>query len=78
MVPNIQPHCRSAVSLGSELNGDATGKSIANVQGEIGCLVQNDYSWVITSFDAIDDNSHIKIIGLIDLPTTQTTTLGTG
>lgn len=51
LVPSIKPHCRSAVSLGSELMGDPSGKPATNVQGDVGCLIQNDYSWVITSFD---------------------------
>ena len=51
LVPQVKPHCRSAVTLGSELNGDPTGKPSVNVEGDVGCLIQNDYSWVITSFD---------------------------
>lgn len=51
MVPSIKPHCRSAVTLGSQLYGDKTGKPSTNLQGDVGCLVQNSFSWVITSFD---------------------------
>ena len=52
-VPSIKPHCRSAVTLGSVLYGDPTGKPATNVQGDVGCLVENDYSWIITSFDEL-------------------------
>jgi len=33
LVPSIKPHCRSAVTLGSALNGDPTGKPSVNIQG---------------------------------------------
>ena len=33
LVPSIKPHCRSAVTLGSQLNGDPTGKPSSNVEG---------------------------------------------
>ena len=36
LVPSIKPHCRSAVTLSSELYGDPTGKPSSNVQGEVG------------------------------------------
>lgn len=38
-VPSIKPHCRSAVTLGSALYGDPTGKPSTNIQGDVGCLV---------------------------------------
>lgn len=33
LVPSIKPHCRSGVTLGSELYGDPTGKPSTNKQG---------------------------------------------
>ena len=51
LVPSIKPHCRSAVTMDSQLYGDPTGKPASNIQGEVGCLVQDSYSWLITSFD---------------------------
>ena len=33
LVPSIKPHCRSAVTLGSQLFGDPTGKPAQNVEG---------------------------------------------
>jgi hypothetical protein len=77
-VPSIKPHCRSAVSMGSQLYGHNTGKPATNRQGEIGCLVQNTYSWLITSFEELPANSNVMISGVIDLPTALTSTLGTG
>ena len=76
-VPSIKPHCRSAVTLGSSLYGDPTGKPATNKQGEVGCLVQNSYSWIITSFDEITSGT-IVISGLMDLPTKSVTSLGLG
>lgn len=32
-VPAIKPHCRSAVTMGSSLNGFNTGKPAVNVEG---------------------------------------------
>jgi hypothetical protein len=77
-VPAIKPHCRSAVTLGSALNGFKTGKPSVNVEGEVGCLVQNTYSWIITGFDALPAGSQVKIFGLIDFPSIATNTLGMG
>ena len=56
-VPSIKPHCRSAITLGSALYGDPTKKPATNVEGDIGCLVENDYSWIITSFDELPAGS---------------------
>lgn len=77
-VPAIKPHCRSAVTLGSALNGYNTGKPSVNVEGEIGCLVQNTYSWIITGFDALPAGSQVKIYGTIDFPTVPVNSLGMG
>jgi hypothetical protein len=66
------------VTLGSSLSGDPTGKPSVNVQGEIGCSVQNSYSWIITSFDTLASGSQVKIFGQIDFPTVLTASLGTG
>lgn len=77
-VPAIKPHCRSAVTMGSALDGYNTGKPSVNVQGEVGCLVQNSYSWIITGFDTLPANSQVKIYGLIDFPTVATNSLGMG
>lgn len=49
LVPSLKPHCRSAITLGSALNGDP-GRYATNSQGDVGCLVDG-YSWIITSFD---------------------------
>ena len=78
MVPNLQPHCRSAVSMGSQLMGDSTSKPATNVQGDVGCLVQNSYSWVITSFATLAAGSNVMVVGLVDLPLAQTASLGMG
>lgn len=78
LIPSIKPHCRSAVTLGSQLYGDPTGKPSTNVQGEVGCLIQNSYSWLITSFDELPAGSQVKVAGVIDFPTIQTATLGMG
>ena len=78
LVPSIKPHCRSAVTLDSELYGDPTNKPAQNVEGEVGCLVQNSYSWLITSFDELPAGSTVKIQGVIDFPTEQTASLGMG
>ena len=64
--------------MGSALNGYNTGKPTVNVEGEVGCLVQNTYSWIITGFDALLAGSQVKIFGLIDFPTTATYSLGMG
>lgn len=77
-VPSIKPHCRSAVSMGSQLYGQNTGKPATNKQGEVGCLVQNSYSWLITSYEELPANSQVMIAGVVDFPTVLTTTLGTG
>ena len=77
-VPSIKPHCRSAVSMGSQLYGQKTGKPATNKQGEVGCLVQNSYSWLITSYEELPANSNVMISGVMDFPTALTSTLGTG
>jgi len=77
-VPSIKPHCRSAVSMGSQLYGMNTGKPSTNRQGEVGCLVQNSFSWLITSYDDLPAGSTVMISGVIDFPTVLTSTLGTG
>lgn len=61
----------------SELQGDPA-LAATNKQGDVGCLVQNDYSWVITSFDQLAAGSKVQIVGSIDLPTIQTASLGMG
>jgi hypothetical protein len=66
------------VTLGSALNGFKTGKPTVNVQGEVGCLVQNTYSWIITGFDVLPAGSQVKIYGFIDFPTIATNSLGMG
>ncbi len=58
--------------------GYNAGKSVANVEGWVGCLVQNTYSWLITSYDTLAAGSQVKIKGKIDFPTAFTSTLGTG
>lgn len=78
LVPNIKSHCRSAVTLGSSLMGYNTGKPTLNVQGDVGCLVQNTYSWLVTGFDLLPAGSQVKIFGVIDLPLNVTTSLGNG
>jgi hypothetical protein len=78
MVPAIKPHCRSAVTLGSALNGYSTGKPAVNVEGEVGCYVQNTYSWIITGFSALAAGSQVKIAGMIDFPLNVTNSLGMG
>lgn len=77
-VPLIRPHCRSVVTLGSQLQGFPTGKPVSNVEGDVGCVVQNTYSWIITAFDELPANSQVSIVGSIDLPNIQTATLGMG
>lgn len=64
--------------MGSKLYGQNSGKAITNLQGEVGCYVQNTYSWIITGNDALPANSQVYISGVIDMPTVATTSLGTG
>lgn len=64
--------------MGSQLFGAKTGKPATNVQGDVGCLIQNDFSWVITSFDELPAGSQVKVMGEIDFPTEQTASLGMG
>lgn len=78
LVPGINAHCRSAVTMGSSLMGYNTGKPALNVEGEVGCLVQNTYSWIITGFDLLPAGSQVKIYGTINLPTVMTASLGSG
>ena len=77
-VPAIKMHCRSAVTMGSALMGFNTGKPAQNVQGEVGCTVQNTYSWIITGFDQLSAGSQVIIYGTIDFPTVPVNTLGMG
>lgn len=77
-VPAIKQHCRSAVSMGSQLYGYDTGKPALNVQGEVGCTVQNSYSWIITGFAELAANSQVIIYGKVDFPTTAVSSLGMG
>jgi hypothetical protein len=77
-VPIIRPHCRSVVTLGSQLQGYPTGKPATNIEGDVGCQVQNTYSWLITGYDTLPSNSQVSIVGSIDLPTVQTASLGMG
>ena len=58
--------------------GYNTGKPTLNVQGEIGCLVQNSYSWIITGFDTLPAGSQVIIYGTIDFPTVPVNSFGTG
>lgn len=78
MVAAIKPHCRSAVSVNSALYGYNTGKPAVNVEGEIGCYVQNTYSWIITGFDVVPAGSTITIYGKVDFPLYATSTMGMG
>jgi len=71
-VPRIYPHCRSQTNLGSSLNAEGP---VYN--GEVGCLVQNTRSWVITGFNAMAVNDWVRVVGFIDLPSTHST-LGGG
>lgn len=64
--------------MGSALNGYDTGKSLQNVEGEIGCNVQNSYSWIITGFAELPANSQVIIYGIVDFPTSVVTSLGMG
>ena len=41
-------------------------------------MVQNTYSWLITSYDELPAGSTVMISGVIDFPTVLTSTLGTG
>lgn len=77
-VPAIKQHCRSAVTMGSALNGYNTGKPAVNIEGEVGCSVQNTYSWIITGFADLPANSQVTIFGQIDFPTAAVTSLGMG
>lgn len=77
-VPAIKMHCRSAVTMGSALMGFNTGKPSVNVQGEVGCTVQNTYSWIITGFDLLPAGSQVIIYGMIDFPLAAVNTLGMG
>ena len=45
--------------------------------GEIGCLVQNTRSWVITGFNLLPASSTVIIVGYIDFPNIAGT-VGTG
>jgi len=77
-VPAIKMHCRSAVTMGSALKGYNTGKPSNNVEGEVGCTVQNTYSWIITGFDTLLAGTQVIIYGMIDFPTAAVNTLGMG
>lgn len=77
-VPAIKQHCRSAVTMGSNLYGYDTGKPSVNVQGEVGCIVQNSYSWIITGFAELPANSQVVIYGRVDFPMAAIYSLGMG
>lgn len=64
--------------MSSSLNGYNTGKPSVNVEGEVGCTVQNTYSWIITGFDTLAAGSQVQIYGFIDFPTVPLNTLGMG
>ena len=66
------PHCRSMTNINSVLYAEG-----GNENGEIGCLVQNTRSWVITSFATLAASSRVHLMGYIDLRTTHGY-LGTG
>jgi hypothetical protein len=65
-VPMVYPHCRSVTGMGSALNAQGSTNN-----GEIGCLVQNNYSWVITGFNAMTVNDWVIVVGFIDLPSSN-------
>lgn len=60
-------------NLGSQLYAQGTAYN-----GEVGCLVQNTRQWVITGFNALNGGSTVKIVGKIDLPTSQSGWIGAG
>lgn len=72
-IPRIYPHCRSMTNLGSKLYAEGS-----TYNGEVGCLVQNTRQWVITGFAALTGGSVVKIVGFVDLPLTQSGSIGTG
>lgn len=76
LVPYIKSHCRSAVTVGSLLYGQKAGTT--QPQGEVGCYVQNTYSWIITGNDDLPAGSQVYITGEISMPLVATTNLGTG
>jgi hypothetical protein len=45
--------------------------------GEVGCLVQNIRSWVITGFNLLPAGSNVFIVGYIDMPNSYGN-IGTG
>lgn len=53
-------------NLGSSLNAEG-----AVYNGEVGCLVQNTRSWVITGFNAMTAGTWVKVVGFIDMPSTN-------
>lgn len=64
-VPRIKADCRSVTSLGSGLMAQS------GASGEIGCDVQNERHWVITSFQDVAANTRVIIRGFIDLPSSS-------
>ncbi|KAL4462643.1 hypothetical protein ABPG74_000473 [Tetrahymena malaccensis] len=61
-IASIQSQCRSSITVGSGL------KSKAGQFGNVGCLVQDQNTWVIYGFSDINPLTNIKIQGVIDLP----------
>ena len=51
--------------------GSAISAQGSSYNGEIGCLVQNTRSWVLTGFNAIAVGTLVKVVGMIDLPSTS-------
>ncbi|EGR31412.1 hypothetical protein IMG5_110280 [Ichthyophthirius multifiliis] len=64
----IYPNCKSHISGGSQLLSAAQVDVAQN--GEIGCAIQQDYSWYITGFKKISGSNDIQITGQIDIPST--------
>ncbi|EWS73604.1 hypothetical protein TTHERM_000251239 (macronuclear) [Tetrahymena thermophila SB210] len=61
-IASIQSHCRSSITVGSGL------QSKVGPFGNVGCLVQDQNTWVIYGFSDINPLTNIKIQGVIDLP----------
>lgn len=72
-VPKAYPHCRSMTTLGSILTAEG-----GSYNGEIGCLVQNTRSWVITGFNQLPAGSKVILAGYIDFPSSSSVYLGAG
>jgi len=48
--------------------GSALSLKGSTNNGEVGCMVQNTRSWVITNFNDMTVGDVVKIVGFIDLP----------